>query len=47
MSNEYIHYRPPLKLINSYNWAKLNYLGRAFLPVLGVYADKKGKARDG
>jgi len=28
-------------------WVKLNYPGRAFLPVLGVYADKKGKARDG
>ena len=39
MINENIHYRLPLKLINSYLWAKLNYPGRAILPVIGVHID--------
>ena len=47
MTNEYMHYRLPLKLINSYTWAELNYPGRAILPVLGVYADKNGRAWPG
>ena len=47
MVNEYIHYRLPLRLINSHIWANLNYPGRAILPVLGIYADKKGKAWPG
>jgi hypothetical protein len=39
MVNEYIHYRLPLRLINSYTWANLNYPGRAILPVIGVHID--------
>jgi len=44
MSNENINYRLPLKLINSYTWAKLSKPARAILPVLGVHMDLKSKA---
>ena len=47
MINEDIHYRLPLRLISSYNWAILNKPARAILPVLGIYADKNGKAWPG
>ena len=47
MINEKIHYRLPLKLINSYIWAGLNEPAKAILPVLGVYANKDGKAWPG
>ncbi|MBA7484689.1 hypothetical protein ES707_20219 [subsurface metagenome] len=48
MVNEYIHYRLPLKLINSYIWANLNYPGRAILPVIGVHIDLRiNQARPG
>ena len=48
MIDENIHYRLPLKLINSYTWAKLNYPGRAILPVIGVHIDLRiNQARPG
>ena len=47
MINEKIHYRLPLKLINSYIWADLIQPAKAILPVIGVYADKSGKAFPG
>ena len=47
MINENIHYRLPLKLINSYNWANLVKSAKAILPILGAYADKDGKAWPG
>jgi len=37
---ERVHYRLPLKLVTSYNWAKSIKPARAILPVLGVYANK-------
>jgi len=39
MIDENIHYRLPLKLINSYTWAKLIKPARAALPVIGVHID--------
>ncbi|MBA7580719.1 hypothetical protein ES695_12655 [Candidatus Atribacteria bacterium 1244-E10-H5-B2] len=48
MINENIHYRLPLKLINSYSWARLNYPGRAILPVMGIHIDlRNNQARPG
>jgi hypothetical protein len=47
MINGKIHYRLPLKLINSYTWAGLNDPAKAILPVLGIYANKDGKAWPG
>lgn len=48
MINENIHYRLPLRLINSYTWANLNYPGRAILPVIGVHVDLRiNQARPG
>ena len=48
MVNEYIHYRLPLRLINSYTWANLSYPGRAILPVIGVHIDlRNNQARPG
>jgi len=47
MINEDIHYRLPLKLINSYTWANLVKSAKAILPILGAYADKDGKAWPG
>ncbi|GAG74614.1 unnamed protein product [marine sediment metagenome] len=47
MINEYIHYRLPLKLINSYTWANLIKPAKAILPILGAYANKDGKAWPG
>jgi len=47
MNQENIHYRLPLRLINSYTWARLNYPARAILPVIGIYANKNGKAWPG
>lgn len=48
MINEYIHYRLPLKLINSYIWAELDYPGRAILPVIGAHIDLRvNRARPG
>ena len=47
MDRKDIHYRLPLKLINSYAWANLNYPARAILPVLGIYANKENKAWPG
>ena len=46
MEND-IHFRLPLKLISSYNWATLGKPARAILPVLGVYANREGKAWPG
>jgi len=43
-SKKDIHYRLPLKLINSYTWANLNYPAKAILPVIGVFANKKREA---
>ena len=37
-----IHYRIPLKLINSYLWASLNQSAKAILPVIGVHCNKNG-----
>lgn len=45
--NNKIHYRMPLKLITSYTWAGLNQPAKAILPVIGVYADRSGKAFPG
>ncbi len=42
-----IHYRLPLRLISSHNWATLGKPARAILPVIGVYADREGKAWPG
>jgi len=43
-----IHYRLPLKLITSYNWAKLIKPARAILPVIGVHIDLRiNRARPG
>jgi len=39
MINENIHYRLPLKLINSYTWAELIKPAKAILPVIGVHID--------
>jgi len=39
MIDENIHYRIPLKLINSYSWARLNYPARAILPIIGIHVD--------
>lgn len=47
MIKENIHYRLPLKLINSYTWANLESPAKAILPVLGVFADREGKAWPG
>ncbi|MBA7525215.1 hypothetical protein ES705_17364 [subsurface metagenome] len=47
MINENIHYRLPLKLINSHNWATLGKPARAILPVIGIYANREGKAWPG
>ena len=48
MLDENIHYRLPLKLINSYTWAELNYPARAILPVIGVHIDLRvNRARPG
>ena len=44
---EDIHYRLPLRLINSYIWASLIPPAKAILPVLGVFANKDGKAWPG
>ena len=41
------HYRLPLKLISSHVWGKLNSPAKAILPVLGVFADRIGKAWPG
>jgi len=41
------HYRLPLILINSYIWAGLISPAKAILPILGVYANKEGKAWPG
>lgn len=42
------HYRLPLKLISSYNWATLSKPARAILPVIGVYRNpESGKAWPG
>ena len=42
-----LHYRLPLILINSYVWAGLISPAKAILPILGVYANKEGKAWPG
>lgn len=48
MDKKIIHYRLPLKLINSFTWANLNYPGRAILPVIGVHIDlRNNQARPG
>lgn len=47
MDKKNIHYRLPLRLITSYIWADLSYPGKAILPILGIYADKEGKAWPG
>jgi len=41
MIDENIQYRVPLKLINSYTWAKLIPPARAALPVIGVHINLK------
>ncbi|MBA7532193.1 hypothetical protein ES705_41063 [subsurface metagenome] len=41
MVNEYIHYRLPLRLINSYTWANLIPPARAILPVIGIHCSNK------
>ncbi|MBA7516071.1 hypothetical protein ES705_08116 [subsurface metagenome] len=41
------HYRLPLKLISSHSWATLGKPARAILPVIGVYANREGKAWPG
>jgi hypothetical protein len=40
--NKRIHYRIPLKLINSYLWANINQSAKAILPVIGVHCNKNG-----
>jgi hypothetical protein len=42
-----VHYRFPLKLITSNFWANLSSRAKAILPVLGVFANKKGIASPG
>ena len=44
---DWIHYRLPLKLINSGLWAAIGSPARAVLPVIGVYANQQGKAWPG
>jgi len=44
MNQENIHYRLPLRLINSYTWAELIKPAKAILPVIGVHANKNGEA---
>jgi len=42
-----VHYRIPLKLFNSGDWASLTPPARAILPVIGVYASETGRAWPG
>ena len=42
-----IHYRFPLRLVTSNFWANLSSRGKAILPVIGVFANKKGIASPG
>ena len=42
-----VHYRLPLILINSGDWAKINLAARVILPVIGVHANEKGEAFPG
>ena len=46
-SKDKVHYRIPLKLFNSGDWANLIPPARAILPVLGVYANEIGRAWPG
>ena len=46
-SKDKVHYRIPLKLFNSGNWANLTPPARAILPVIGVYANEIGRAWPG
>lgn len=45
--NYKVHYRIPLRLITSGIWANLSSRAQAILPVLGVFANKKGIASPG
>lgn len=42
-----VHYRLPLRLISSGDWARINLAGRVILPVIGVHADEDGIAFPG
>lgn len=44
MAIDKVHYRIPLKLFTSHNWANLTPPARAVLPVIGVYADETGRS---
>lgn len=46
-SKDKIHYRIPLKLFNSGDWANLTAPARAILPVIGIYANDIGRAWPG
>lgn len=46
-SKDKVHYRIPLKLFNSGDWANLIPPARAILPVIGVYANDTGRAWPG
>ena len=39
MNDDCIHYRLPLKTVNSLDWARIGGPGRAILPVIGVFAN--------
>jgi len=42
-----VHYRLPLRLINSGDWAKINLAARVILPVIGVHTNENGVAFPG
>lgn len=42
-----VHYRLPLRLINSGDWARINLAARVVLPVIGVHANENGEAFPG
>lgn len=42
-----VHYRLPLRLINSCDWARINLAARVVLPVIGVHANENGEAFPG